>query len=121
MQNSFIEMLEENLERIDWYFSVTNSQNSWDDIDFNYTSPAGEDFWFSVCCETPYELYKEVEEYANDFDAEEHASMWIEAKARGKKGIPSLRGLIDDADEIKKDLIKLSQQVKETVKEWSTK
>lgn len=28
MQNSFIEMLEENLERIDWYFSVTNSQNS---------------------------------------------------------------------------------------------
>ena len=116
MHNSFIEMLKENLEEIDWYIKCYS-----DEIEFNYTSPAGEDFWFSICCETPYELYKEVKEYANDFDAEEHASMWIEAKARGKKGIPSLRGLIDDADEIKKDLIKLSQQVKETVKEWSTK
>lgn len=116
MQNSFIEMLEENLEEIDWYIKCYS-----DEIEFNYTSPAGEDFWFSVCCETPYELYKEVEEYASNFDAEEHVTMWIEAKARGKKGIPSLRGLIDDADEIKKDLIKLSQQVKETVKEWSTK
>ena len=117
MQNSFIEMLKENLEEIDWYIEWDS-----DEIEFNYTSPAGEDFWFSVCCETPNELYKEVKEYASNFDTEEHVTMWVEAKARKNVGgIPSIRELVDDADEIEKALIELSQEVKETVKEERTK
>ena len=48
--------------------------------------------------------------------------MWVEAKARKNVGgIPSIRELVDDADEIEKALIELSQKVKETVKEGSTK
>lgn len=49
-----------------------------------------------------------VREYANDFDADEHAAMWIEA--RGKvNGVPdSIRELIKDAEAIKEMLNELA-------------
>lgn len=60
-------------------------------------SPAGEDF--SLCVETE-NFAEEIRSYYEDFDPEEHAEMWIEAKRNGVGGIPSIRRLIEDADAI---------------------
>lgn len=58
---------------------------------------------------------KEVEEYANGFDADEHAEMWIES--RGKGGCPSsIRELINDADAIQEMLDELAEALRKGVK-----
>lgn len=52
-----------------------------------------------------------MKEY-EDFDADEHAAMWIES--RGERGIPSsIRTLIDDADAIKEMLKELADKLAE--------
>ena len=64
------------------------------DLEFENWSPAGEDFCFYVSSANPV---REVQEYARNFDADEHAEMWVES--RGRRGVPSsVRALIDDAE-----------------------
>lgn len=48
-----------------------------------------------------------VREYANDFDPDEHAEMWIEG--RGRNGVPeSVKELIEDAYAIKQMIYELA-------------
>ena len=77
-----------------------------DCIDICQMSPAGEDFYFTVGKDN---FVKEVREYADNFDADEHAEMWVQA--RGKvEGVPqSIRVLIEDADTIKEMLDALAR------------
>ena len=47
-------------------------------------------------------------EYANWFDAEDHAEMWIES--RGKNGVPeSIKDLLEDAEWIKNTLLEVGE------------
>lgn len=47
---------------------------------------------------------------ADDFDADEHAKMWIEQ--RGTRGVPnSIRALINDAEWIKNELTKVATEL----------
>ena len=63
-------------------------------------SPAGEDIVFDI---EGKDIPAEVAEYAEDFDPDEHAEMWVEHRGRG--GCPStIRELVDDADAIKEML-----------------
>lgn len=81
-------------------------------VELENWSPAGEDLNVSL-----YEkdVIREMREYANDFDPDEHAEMWIEV--RGKRGVPnSIRTLIDDADEIEKMLETLADAFEEVEK-----
>lgn len=78
--------------------------------DLSQYSPAGEDF--SFCVETE-NFAEEIRSYYNDFDSDEHAEMWIEAKRNGKSGIPSIRRLIEDADAIESMLEDLAIAVTE--------
>jgi len=61
------------------------------------SSPAGEDFSFYVSNEG---FVEGVEEYSNNFDADEHIVMWIGARRNGVSGIPSIRELVKDAEDI---------------------
>lgn len=69
------------------------------DLYIHKYSNAGEDFGFYV--NVPY--IENIKRYARDFDAEEHAQSWI-----GGNGAPGLRALLQDADEIKQDLMDLA-------------
>lgn len=70
-------------------------------------SPAGEDFFFSVPIQN---FAEEVEEYAQDFDVDEHVEMWIDARKRGVSGVPStIRELLEDAEAIQKMLNDLAE------------
>lgn len=98
LEQKYIYILEEN----DWSVpSYTNDGR----VELEKYSPAGEDFLMCVEVEN---FPESVREYANDFDADEHAAMWIEA--RGKvNGVPdSIRELIKDAEAIQKMLNKLA-------------
>ena len=75
-------------------------------VDVCQYSPAGEDFFFTV---PKRNFAQEVDQYADDFDADEHAEMWIECR-NTVRGVPqSIRTLINDADAIQEMLYGLAR------------
>lgn len=103
----------EKAEELDWRVNI-DDQNNWE---FEKYSPAGEDFIFSVDAEDPKNVWREVSRYANDFDTEEHIEMWVEAKRNGREGIPSIRRLVEDADDIDEMLEELADALREVTEE----
>lgn len=68
-----------------------------DDIELEKYSSLGEDVCFSVSAN---KFLKDLCDYYEDFDPEEHAAMWYNAR-NNVRGVPqSLRALLDDAIEI---------------------
>lgn len=77
-------------------------------VDVSQYSPAGEDFFFTV---SKKNFAIEVEQYADDFDADEHAEMWVGCR-NTVRGVPqSIRTLIDDADAIQEMLYELARRL----------
>lgn len=68
------------------------------DVDLETYSPEGEDVVISLIYDGTEEGFiAAFVDYANWFDAEEHAEMWIEG--RGKNGVPeSIKDLLEDAE-----------------------
>ena len=55
-------------------------------------------------------MAEKVEEYAQDFDVDEHVERWIDARKRGVSGVPStIRELLEDAEAIQKMLNDLAE------------
>ena len=77
-------------------------------VEFSQHSPAGEDFSFTVNAK---ESEKEIYEFYNSFDVDEHVEMWIEARKSGVPGVPSTRELVEDAEDIYKMLKELASAV----------
>ncbi len=95
-------------ERLGWYV-----QPDGNDIILEQFSPAGEDFFFYA---DKKRFAESIREYAEDFDPDEHAAMWIE-NMKTVKGVPqSIRTLIDDTDAIKEMLTELSEQINKTIR-----
>ena len=98
LEQKYIDILEQN----DWSISSYTDDGR---VELEKYSPAGEGF--SMCVEVQ-NFPESVREYANDFDADEHAEMWIEARGR-VSGVPeSIRELIDDAEAIQEMLNELA-------------
>lgn len=91
-------------ENLDWY--VSEYEN---DIQLEKYSPAGEDFFFTANKDN---FVTNVINYAEDFDPDEHAEMWVK-NMHNVNGVPqSIRTLIDDADAIKEMLEELANKLK---------
>ncbi len=100
------EKLVDKAEKIGW--TVYIDEDGWD---FRQYSPAGEDFSFFVSksdVHSEEDMVREVRSYANDFDTEEHVQMWLEGRRNGMSGVPDLKTLAKDADDIKLMLNKLA-------------
>jgi hypothetical protein len=105
MEKKLLDALTDKMEELEWWCRIYD-----DCIEIGKYSPAGEDFFFTVTDKE--NLAEEVQEYATDFDADEHAEMWVES--RGKRGVPdSIRTLIDDADAIQEMLDELAAALTE--------
>ena len=92
-------------EDLDWTVHIYDDE---DCVELEKYLPEGEDFIATV---EKNNFVKEVEEYADNFDPDEHAEMWVES--RGTRGVPlSIRALIDDADAIKAMLLELANALK---------
>lgn len=95
-------------EKLGW--KVTEYKNRSDETDITVElqkySPAGEDFIFTV---NKKDFVENVKEYAAHFDVDEHIEMWAEAKIHNTtSGIPSIRRLAVDAEEIDEMLQELA-------------
>lgn len=78
------------------------------EITLSQFSPAGEDFFFYA---EKKRFARSIREYAENFDPDEHAAMWVECM-HTVRGVPqSIRTLIDDADAIQEMLTELSEQI----------
>lgn len=75
-------------------------------IELEKHSPAGEDFSFTVSEES---FVENVKEYAAHFDQEEHIEMWVEARRSGTRGVPSIKELVKDAEDIEAMLKELAE------------
>lgn len=103
-----IDDLLDKAEELGW--CVRESDTEWE---FIQNSPAGEDFSFDISASdvrNADDMVREIRSYANSFDAEEHAKMWIEAQGR-VSGVPDLKTLVKDADAIKEMLDELAAAV----------
>lgn len=88
-------------ERLEW--SVYECGDG--SIELEKYSPAGEDFTFCVGAEN---FVDNVKEYAASFDQEEHIEMWVLAR-RTVSGVPSIKELVKDAEDIDKMLKELAE------------
>ena len=90
-------------EDLGWWLNIYDN-----DIEIGQSSPLGEDFFFTVSKDN---FVKDITDYAEDFDPDEHATIWVE-NMHTVKGVPkSIRALITDADDIKQMLTELSEQI----------
>ena len=101
MTDKLKKLIEAKADELGWSI-YCDDEGGWD---FGKYSPAGEDFSFYVRGE---DIVKEVYEYYEGFDPDEHAKMWVEAQGR-VAGVPSsIRTLIDDAEAIDEMLKELA-------------
>ena len=91
-------------ESLDWY--IVSEENGC--IELEKYSPAGEDFIMTVPAKS---FVREVQEYASDFDVDDHIEMWIEARHNGVQGVPNTRVLVEDADAIQDMLDELAESL----------
>ena len=98
--------IKEVLEKLDWCMYEDDCGGA----DLRKVSPAGEDFGFFVNLDN---FVEEVNEYVLNFDTEEHIEMWVQAKMEGVSGVPSVRELVKDADDIKEMLEELLDSLRE--------
>lgn len=75
-------------------------------VELGKYSPAEEDF--SICVNVE-NFPQAVAEYAEGFDPDDHVEMWIQAKREGVDGVPALKVLVRDAEDIKEMLNELAE------------
>ena len=102
------EKLREKAEELGW--SLYEDENC--GVELGKHSPAGEDFFFYVG--NKENLAEEAREHADDFYPEEHVRELLNAKANGFAGVPDLKTLAEDADDIKGMLDELADALEET-------
>lgn len=105
------------LEENDITVSERYEQNGKYYRELEFYSDAGEDvvntIWYDGTNDGFIEAFRQL---ADNFDADEHAEMWIDG--RGTKGIPdSVRVLIDDAENIKDILLDVAEKLEGIEKE----
>lgn len=110
--NTEIEKLCDIAEELGW--SIHEDDGS---IELSFMPDAGEDFSFTVNnTECIGDAAREIYEYWQDFDPDEHTAMWVEAKRNGVRGVPSIRKILEDADEIDAKLKELSERISDEIR-----
>lgn len=98
------------LEDLGWQYLSADKYDDGQYYEIESTSPAGEDLCETIWVKPNETIAQAFRRHADEFDADEHAEMWIQC--RGKRGVPdSVRVLIDDAEAIEKMLAELASAV----------
>lgn len=96
IEGTYLERLQKAAEEKGWSITVEDGK-----AEFRQASPAGEDFGFSVSADN---IVEEVEDFYYNFQAENHANELFNAGQHGLSGVPDLRVLLVDAEEIREML-----------------
>ena len=88
-----------------------------DYIELSFMPDAGEDFSFTINnIECIGDAAREIYDYWQDFDPDEHTAMWVEAKQNGVRGVPSIRQILEGSDEIDAKLKELSERISDEIR-----
>lgn len=99
-----MEKLKEIIEKLGWNIYEENYAGGEVGWDIQRYSPAGEDFHFSICHNNDGKTaLKEIQEYAEYFDEEEHVMVNL-----GWTDRPNIKELVEDVEEIQNMLNELS-------------
>ena len=111
LSKKIIEVLEAHDISLCGEISERTYNNDGYDVELETYSPEGEDVIISLIYDgTEEDFIRQFERYAEDFDAEEHAEMWV--NSRGNNGVPnSIRDLLDDAEWIKNTLMEIAEEL----------
>ena len=93
---AWVDRMNDALEPID----VHVEQESTGCYDVSFYTDAGEDFHTSVRANSAEEFADAMCDECNNFNAEEHVTMWLEAKQNGTSGVPDVVTLVHDAEAI---------------------
>lgn len=108
LNNKITKVLKNNEVKLSKKYEADNNE-FYHEVEFY--SDAGEDVVETVFYNgTSEDFIRAFREMAMIFDADEHASMWV--NLRGKSGVPnSIRVLVDDANSIKEFLLKVADEL----------
>ena len=115
-RKSYYEKTQEKLEEIikdtEWSARVSqNGDRAETFVEFETSSPAGEDFIASLVISgkpTVKEIAGELQDYIDSYDPVAEAMPWVDSEGHGKNGAPDLKELIEDKEYMKgemKDLL----------------
>lgn len=111
-----MKILLEKAEELGWWWTawIEGSQDNRTYVEIGQHSPAGEDFSMIIDFDAEDQsdsFLDNLESYYEDFDVDEHIEMWV--NARGEvSGIPSVRELAKDAEDIDAIILELFQTLK---------
>lgn len=119
MAKSKKQIIEEVVESFDWSvrFETQKGQNGKTEkyVAFDGFSDAGEDLelieFYDNLCEIPDKLFERYE----DFDVEEHVSMWLEGKQNGVRCVPDVETLVKDAKWIENFILELAEALRDAL------
>lgn len=111
LSKRIIEVLEAHDINLCGEISERTYNNDGYDVELETYSPEGEDVIISLIYDgTEEDFIRQFERYAEDFDADEHAEMWV--NSRGKNGVPdNIRDLLEDAEWIKNTLMEIAEEL----------
>ena len=105
-----MEKLKEIIEKLGWKIYEEDYAGGEVGWDIRQCSPEGEDFGFTICHNNNANVaVNEIEDYAENFDEEEHVEMLLAyAKHNRPSGMPGVKELVQDAEEIHRMLLELA-------------
>ena len=111
-----MKILLEKAEELGWWWTawIEESQDNRTYVEIGQHSPAGEDFSMIIDFEAVDQsdsFLDNLESYYEDFDVDEHIEMWVNARG-DVSGIPSVRELAKDAEDIDAMILELFQTLK---------
>ena len=105
MEKTLMKRVEAVAKNLRW--SIENEGDGY--LRFSHTSPAGEEFSFSVSSD---DLIHQVQECADAFDVSEHVAMWLQERDHFS-GVPAAEILVEDARKIQSMLNTLAEKLGE--------
>ena len=106
-----LERLKEIIEENGWTIEEVSFGGNDKGLELFKYSPAGEDFSFVVnSADDPNEIIKNIFEYEDEYDPNEHMSIWVENA--GQNGTPDLMTLAEDAKDIGKMIEELADAIR---------
>ena len=111
-----MKILLEKAEELGWWWTawIEESQDNRTYVEIGQHSPSGEDFSMIIDFEAEDQsdsFLDNLESYYEDFDVDEHIEMWVNARG-DVSGIPSVRELAKDAEDIDAMILELFQTLK---------
>ena len=94
------EVLTAKAESLDWNIDEGDDDDEY--IELSRCTPLGEDFSFAI---EKRDWKNDLKNYVNDFDVDDHVRVWVNYTQH------SIRDLLEDAEWIESELIKLKEEV----------